>query len=141
MKNSNGGPGYEIVDHTADWALRIYGANLAELFTQAAIGMTSLIIPDSIVVPSVIKRSLELEAFDAETLLVDWLTELAYLAEDELLVFKDYNLSEVTETHLTAEVSGGHVPALIKHIKAVTYHDISIIQTQHGFTVTVVFDV
>lgn len=141
MKRSSGGAGYEIVDHTADWALRVYGANITELLVQAALGMTSLIAPDPLQVPTNIERHLELDAFDSETLLVDWLSELAYWAEDELLVFKEFELSDVTEIYLKAKVRGGRVPALAKHIKAVTYHELEIIKTERGLTATVVFDV
>lgn len=133
--------GYEIVDHTADWALRVYGSDLADLLLYAAIGMSSLLVAELLSVPLEVSRSLELTAFDAETLLVDWLGELAYFAEDEQLVFRDFHLQDVTPQHLSARILGGRAPELQKHIKAVTYHNLSITQTDSGLTVTVVFDV
>jgi len=141
MNSSIGRGGYEMIDHTADWALRVYGANQAELFLQAALGMTSLIVPDPLQIPSDIQRKLEIDAYDAETLLVDWLSELAYWAEEELLVFCEFELIEVTWTHLKASVRGGRVTELTKHIKAVTYHELEIIKTERGLTATLVFDV
>jgi SHS2 domain-containing protein len=132
---------FEIVDHTADWALRIYGSDLAQLFSNAAMGMASLLVQDIQEVPIEVVRQLELEAYDAETLLVDWLTELAYWAEDEGLIFPEISLSEVTDTHLEANLSGGRVAELLKHIKAVTYHNLEIVKTEKGLAATVVFDV
>nr|NIU58226.1 archease [Phycisphaerae bacterium]NIW94523.1 archease [Phycisphaerae bacterium] len=38
--------GFEEVEHTADEALRIFGANLAELFLSAAAGLTHLMAAD-----------------------------------------------------------------------------------------------
>jgi SHS2 domain-containing protein len=38
-------------------------------------------------------------------------------------------------------VRGGHVPDLQKHIKAVTYHNLEIVETDQGVEATVVFDV
>lgn len=132
---------FEIVDHTADWALRIYGSDLAQLFSNAAMGMASLLVQDIQEVPIEVVRQLELEAYDAETLLVDWLTELAYWAEDEGLIFPEISLSEVTDIHLKATLRGGRVAELLKHIKAVTYHNLEIVKTEKGLAATVVFDV
>lgn len=133
--------GYEVVDHTADWALRVYGSDLADLFRNAAIGMASLLVADLSTVSLEVSRDLALEAFDAETLLVDWLSELAYFAEDEQLVFRDIRLGAVTPRRMTARIRGGRAPELQKHIKAVTYHELSIEQTRNGLTATIVFDV
>ena len=133
--------GYEIVDHTADWAMRVYGSDLAELLRCAAIGMSSLLLAELSSVRLEESRELELEAFDAETLLVDWLTELAYFAETEQLVFREFRLWDVTAQHLAARMRGARVRELQKHIKAVTYHDLAIEQTEAGLTATIVFDV
>ena len=88
-----------------------------------------------------ITRTLHLDAFDSETLLVDWLTELAYFAEMEQVVFPDITLTNVTPTHLEAEIKGGPVPELGKHIKAVTYHNLEIKETDDGLEATIIFDV
>lgn len=132
---------YEVVDHTADWALRVYGDDLGQLLANAALGMANLMVGDLIAVPLEVERTLVLDAFDKETLLVDWLTELAYWAEDEQLVFRVFELSEVTEIHLSAVVRGGKAAELEKHIKAVTYHNLEIVETAEGLMATVVFDV
>lgn len=132
---------FEVVEHTADWALRVYGRNLSQLLENAALGMAYLMVGDLSAVPRSEKRTLELDAFDAETLLVDWLTELAYWAEDEQLVFCQFNLSQVTENHLSAVIRGGQAAELQKHIKAVTYHDLTIKNTGHELVTTIVFDV
>lgn len=133
--------GYEIVDHTADWALRVYGGDLAELFVHAAIGMSSLLVAELNSIELKEVRELKLEAFDAETLLVDWLSELAYFAEEEQLVFRDFQIRDLSPYHLAARIRGGRASELQKHIKAVTYHDLAIEQTHSGLMATIVFDV
>ena len=67
-----------IVEHTADWALRLRGRDLNELFTRAAEGMAYLLAGDISAIPLTETRELALEAYDAEELLVVWLGELAY---------------------------------------------------------------
>ncbi|NHZ71988.1 MAG: archease [Aquificales bacterium] len=136
---------YEVVDHTADWALRIWGQDFADLLLHAALGMNSLMIGEEISVSpaatETITRTLTFDTFDSETLLVDWLTELAYFAEMEQLIFPTITLSHVTATHLHAQIQGSPVPKLVKHIKAVTYHNLKIAETTNGLEVTIVFDV
>ncbi len=132
---------FEEIEHTADWALRVRGANLRELLAHAARGMSSLLVSDLETVPTDVQRQVELDALDAESLLVEWLGELAYWAESELLVFREYNLTEVSPTYLRATLRGGRAPGLQKHIKAVTYHNLRIVATGDGLETVIVFDV
>lgn len=133
--------GFEEIEHTADKALRIFGINLKELMISAAQGMTQLMLGDVSKIPNEIEKSIELQAADTESLLVEWLGELAYWAETEMLVFKKFRITNVTATQLQAIVLGGKVAELEKHIKAVTYHNLEIMQTPGGLEATVVFDV
>ncbi len=134
-------PDYEEIEHTADWALRIRGRTLAELLANAAHGMVSLLVAQPEKIPLEVEEQFELESIDAESLLVDWLSELAYWAEMEQVVFYQFELADVSPTQLKAVVRGGRVPHLLKHIKAVTYHNLQIVKTESGLTATVVFDV
>ena len=133
--------GFEEVEHTADRALRIFGINLRELMISAARGMTQLMVGNASKISTEIEKSIELQAVDAESLLVEWLSELAYWAETEMLIFKKFKITDVSATRLQATVSGGKATELEKHIKAVTYHNLEIIQTPKGLEVTIVFDV
>jgi SHS2 domain-containing protein len=132
---------FEEIEHTADWALRVRGHDLRELLVNAARGMSRLLVSDLTVISTDVQRRFELDAFDAESLLVEWLSELAYWAEAEMLVFREFDLRQVTPTHLEAVVRGGRAPNLQKQIKAVTYHNLEIIATDNGLEATVVFDV
>ena len=133
--------GFEEIEHTADRALRIFGSDLQELFNSAAQGMIALMVADVSKVPLEVEKSIELAAIDAESLLVEWLSELAYWAETEMLVFNTFRIQNVTATHLQASILGGKVPELKKQIKAVTYHNLKIIKTSRGLEATIVFDV
>lgn len=130
-----------IVEHTADWALRVRGNDLSELFRHAAVGMARLLTGDLSLVTPDQERTISLEAYDPETLLVEWLGELAYWAERDGLVFPHVERLDVTPGSLTGVVRGGRPPELQKHIKAVTYHDLAIRRRNGGLEVTIVFDV
>src|SRR5262245_31383561 len=133
--------GFEEVEHTADWALRIQGRDLCELLGNAAWGMSHLLVAEPAEIPLEIEQQFDLEADDAESLLVNWLGELAYWAESERVVFGEFELRRVTPAHLEATARGGRVADLQKHIKAVTYHNLAIVATEAGLEATVVFDV
>src|SRR5690606_12032859 len=98
---------YEIVEHTADWAVRERGANFPQFLLHAAQAMNTLLAPEWHNVPLEVTHTLELEAFDRESMLVEWLGELAYLAEAESVIFRDFELEEVTPQRLRATVRGG----------------------------------
>jgi SHS2 domain-containing protein len=133
--------GFEEVEHTADEALRIFGPNLVELFLSAAAGLTHLMVTDVSEISTDIEKSIELDAIDAESLLVEWLSELVYWAESEMLVFKRFKIQKATTTYMKAKIFGGKTSRLKKHIKAVTYHNLKIQKTSEGLEATIVFDV
>jgi SHS2 domain-containing protein len=134
---------FEEVEHTADRALKIFGSDLRALLINAALGMNSLMVkePQAPSKPPERMVAVELETIDAEELLVDWLNELAFWAEMEMLIFDRFDLHEVSPTYLNASIGGSKVQQLEKHIKAVTYHNLEIIRTAEGLSATVVFDV
>ena len=132
---------FAVVEHTADWALWVQGADLAELLVNAARGMNSLLVADVKAVAPVERRLLRLEAFDQESMLVEWLSELAYLAERERFIGREFDVQQASAERLEVVVRGGRARSLQKHIKAVTYHNLAVLDTGTGLETTVVFDV
>ena len=132
---------FEEIEHTADRALKINGRNLEELLVNAACGLNSLMGADGDLNSTPLTKSIELETMDAESLLVEWLSELAYWAETEMLVFSKFDLKDVSPTHVKAKIYGSRATQLENQIKAVTYHNLEIAKTKTGLTATVVFDV
>ena len=132
---------FEEIEHTADRALKIYGRNFEELLRNAAFGLNSLMGVNEETGATTQIKSIILDAEDAEGLLVEWLSELAYWAESEMLVFTKFDLKKVSPTHVKAAVAGRQVSKLERHIKAVTYHKLEIVKTDTGLAATVVFDV
>ena len=131
---------FEEVAHTADIAIRVWGKDLADLFANAASGMTWR-LADPGKVGRDVARKIELDAYDVETLLVSWLEELLYLAEEAHYVFVAFDMHQVTRTHLRAVARGGVVEQLRGSIKAVTFNDLAVVRTKIGYETTIVFDV
>ena len=131
--------GFEELNHTADWAMRVWADDLPGLFSEAARGMSSLAGARLSLKPRT-KRSLELDAADAESLLVAFLSELIYLAEQENQAYDQFEIS-IQDNHLHAQMTGARLASLSKVIKAVTYHNLKIRQMARGYEVEIVFDV
>ena len=131
---------FREIDHTADWALEVWARTREALFVEAARGMYALAGAVPMEAPRT-RRLVSLSAGDAESLLVAWLQELLYFTESEGLAFDEFHLAELTAERLEAEVVGAPVQHLAKVIKAVTYHNLAIRETEAGLAVTIVFDV
>ena len=131
---------FSEIDHTADWAIRVCGATLPELFVNAATGMFSLLADLSSVEPTV-ERIIKAKGVDAEALLVNWLNELLYHTEMNGVVFCDFHVEAFEPTHLRAIAKAGRGLKLKKQIKAATFHNLQITPTHNGYEATVVFDV
>lgn len=132
---------FKVVEHTADWSIRARGRNLRHLLHSAAYGMSTLLVEDLESISLDVERAVAVEGFDRESILVEWLGELAYLAEQEGLVFREYELQSATPQEVRATIRGGRAPELLKHIKAVTYHNLEVKETSRGLEATIVFDV
>jgi len=130
---------FEEIPHTADWAMRVTAPDLAGLFAESARGMNALMGVKFASVPKK-HRALNLFAPDIESLLVAFLSELVYTAEQEHLAFDDFEI-QVNGQTLQASMDGALIVSLNKAIKAVTYHNLHIRQTARGYEVEIVFDV
>jgi SHS2 domain-containing protein len=132
---------FEEVEHTADRALRIYGTTWETFLVNAAHGLNSILAPSPIRDPGVRSQRIEVAAIDRESLLVAWLSELAYWAEIESLVFDRFVFHTAAPASLRAVATGFVAESLGRSVKAVTYHGLAVIESAEGFTATVVFDV
>ena len=131
--------GFEEREHTADWSLHVWAPDLAGLLEQAATGMANL---SGIKTGSGarVTRSLTVESTDAEGLLVNFLTELLHILDQENFVFEKFNLT-VSDNNLQATMEGLPVLERKKEIKAVTYHNLVIEQKPRVLEADIVYDV
>jgi SHS2 domain-containing protein len=131
---------FEEVEHTADLALKVHGHSLEEIFVNAACGLFSL-MADLENLSLSVSREVHLGAPDRESLLVDWLNELLYLHEVEEEIYTRFEIETLSSTALSAIVWGAKVTASKLTVKAATFHDLEIRETEGGYMTTVVFDV
>jgi SHS2 domain-containing protein len=133
--------GVEEILHTADVALRIWAIDFGSLMIWAARGLNKLMYDDVLPPPFNIEKRLTIEAFDKESLLVEWLSELAFWAESERILFHEIDILTLTDQRMTVALEGCLVSALKTVVKAVTYHNLKIEPTDSGVEAVVVLDV
>ncbi len=135
---------FEELQHTADWSLRVWAADLDTLFIEAARGMNSLAGIKEAEKPRV-ERTLSITAEDIEGLLVSFLTELVYFMERDRLAFDQFhpliNFKSGDPCRISITMKGAPIRSMDKAIKAVTYHNLHIRKTTRGYEVEIVFDV
>jgi len=135
---------FEIIDHTADVGIVAYGANLEELFSNAALALFSLIIePESI--EEKLHRDLKVSSEDRDSLLVNWLNELIYVFDAEHILFRRFDIKTLSENMLQATCYGESFDPM-KHkikigVKAATYHMLTLEKNTGGYKARVIFDI
>ncbi len=132
---------YETLDHTADLLIRAYGRNLEECFANAGYAMF-----DQLADISNVKKKqtfkFDVEGTDREQLLVDFLSELLYLFDTELVLLSDFQINydgELLQVVARGEKIDKSRHEMRKAIKAVSYHAIEV-APEKGF-VQILFDV
>jgi SHS2 domain-containing protein len=132
----------EELGHTAEIGLRVEADAPETLYACAARGMFELLrVPPDPAQPE-IRHLVSIDSIDAESLLVDWLSELLYLHETSGALLTDCTVLHWTPTHLEAEARGrppSQRPAV--HIKAATYHQLRVAADANGWTAQVYFDI
>lgn len=136
--------GFEIIDHTADVGVIAYGADLKQLFSNAALALFSLVTePESI--RQELQRDVKIISEDKDSLLVEWLNELIYLFDAEHILFSRFDIERLTNDGLKASCYGENVDPL-RHkirigVKAATYHMLKIDKDGNGYRVQIIFDI
>ncbi|MCG6980555.1 MAG: archease [Deltaproteobacteria bacterium] len=134
---------FEFIDHTADVGIRVEAPTLEDLFETAGLAFTEVVTSAESLDCSV-ERRFKLEEDNIETLLVSWLQELLYLLDTEELVFSRFQV-RLHDCSLEAtawgEVFDPDRHMIKTEIKAVTYHQLEVAESDQGWQAQVIFDI
>lgn len=144
-------PRFEILEHTADVGLKAYGATLHQVFANAANGLVVLasVAPEPHLDRPTERLPISVSGADLEDLLVNWLSEILYFMDAESWEFTGFAVEHIEsnaerEKQLTGSATGSRAleeRSRPVHVKAVTYHQISVSQTANGWEAVVYFDI
>jgi len=135
---------FEIIDHTADVGIIAYGADVEELFSNAALALFSL-ITELESVEEKLRLDLEVSSEDRDSLLVEWLNELIYLFDVKHILFNRFDIVGLTHNELKATCYGEDFDPM-KHkikigVKAATYHMLRLDKNGGGYKAQIIFDI
>ncbi|MDF1597256.1 MAG: archease [Acidimicrobiia bacterium] len=134
---------FEILPHTADVAVAVYGESVSDLFANAASALFELMFEmDSPRLGPTVR--VEATGDGLEELLVAWLSELLAIAEVDGVALADFEVTVTGDNKAAGSATAIPVEDLVMAgtpIKAVTYHELRVREVGGIWTATIVFDV
>jgi SHS2 domain-containing protein len=135
---------FETFDHTADLGLRVTGTDLPELLTEAARGLTAMIVANPGDVRPTEQQSFRVDGTDPDYLMFDWLNELLYAFESRRMLFARFEV-HIDASGLTATAWGEPADPdrhqLEHEVKAITYHGLRVEPTTDGWLAELIVDI
>jgi SHS2 domain-containing protein len=135
---------YEIIDHTADLGIIVKAPDVEGLFSNAAMAMTELMVKGDLGKKKTLRET-SLHAQDYPDLMVRWLGEVLYLFDGEGLIVDRIEFKALSATRLEARLSMADFSPqrhrILREIKAVTYHGISVEIKDDLWEARVIFDI
>jgi SHS2 domain-containing protein len=134
---------YQLLDHTADIAIRVKGKGLKDLFKNAAAAIFDIIAERQKKEGKISHIKVVQEAQNADELFVNWLNELISLSFAKNLVFTDFEIESISGNHLkaTAFAEDSKNFRMNTEIKAATYHELKLEKSPRGWQAKVILDV
>lgn len=131
----------EIINHTADIGLIVYGKTIEELFINSLKGLYKIMGVKLNNLENTIEINIQDEEF--ENLLVKFLNEIIYYAETKKIAGEIEQLKIETENNkynLFVKLLGKKIEGMEKEIKAATYHNLRIEKIGDKYKTTIIFD-
>jgi SHS2 domain-containing protein len=143
---------FEVLPHTADIKIRVYGDTLEQLFAHALIGMFQAVGPHAARCTKVGERlicdmlpekhEIEIHSVDLESLLVDFLSQALYFSDIYNEAYLKADVHQITQTYIKATLHGIKITGFdVVEIKAVTYHELYIKRIDDYWQAQLVFDI
>ena len=133
--------GYRFLDHMTDAVIEAHGGSLEEAFEQAAMGLVDTMVDIAGVRPET-RIEIEAEGHDLESLLFDWLDKVMLLLVADGMAMSEFAVK--VDGYTLKGVARGEKLDLARQkykveIKAVTYHEMSVVRNEGDGGVTVRF--
>ncbi len=136
---------YQLIDHTADTGIRVFGDDLEELFSGAGEALFDIIFGLENISGSEKGGRVEVGGEDLPDLLAGWLGKLLLKCELDDFLSSRFSIISLDEKHLSADIFGERFnPSAHKaltEVKGVTYHGLKVWQKEGIWTAEVIFDV
>jgi SHS2 domain-containing protein len=134
---------YRLTRRQSELAVRVTGNSQADLFANSAFALFDVMADvDKIEVKE--RINLEVEGTDRDDLMVNWMRELLYLYQGSGYLLREFNIREVKDTIVKAEVCGEKIDPdrheVKQEIGAVAFHKSRMEKTGNQWTAQVIFE-
>lgn len=135
---------FRVLGHTADIGFEAFGQTRGEVFANAGRALQNLMVDLELILPRD-EIEIEVNGADAESLLVNWLSDILYRIDGEGRLFHDFEIRSITDRSILA-VSRGESFNRARHpvnlqVKAITYHQLALAETAEGWRAQVYVDI
>ena len=134
---------YEVLEHTADIGFEARGLTFEDMLANAAMALVSIALDVQGVAPRE-PYPIAAKGEDRGSLLVNWLNEVLYYVDGQLIAFEHFEIKQCGEWQACGIGYGeprseAHPAKLI--VKGVTYHQLQIDQDESGWRCRVFLDI
>lgn len=131
---------FEILPHTADFRIRVFGKDEEELFKNAFSAIFLMSRPPKL--DQEIKTEIKVKSLEQNTLLVDFLNAVLLQMQIKRAIFNEIKIKKLTKDEIEAKITGRKIEEFSRDIKAATYHEVDIKKSSRGGLETnLVFDI
>jgi SHS2 domain-containing protein len=135
---------YRVTARQSELAVKVTGISQADLFANSALALFD-VMTDVEKIDVKERLALEVEGTDRDDLLVNWMRELLYLYQGSGYLLKLFQIREVKDTVIKAEVGGEKIDPdrheITQEIAAVAYHQSRMTKTGNLWTAQLIFGV
>ena len=135
---------YRLTRRQSELAVRVTGNTQVDLFANSAFALFDVMADvDKIEVKE--RINLEVEGTDRDDLMVNWMRELLYLYQSSGYLLKEFNIREVRDTIVKAEVCGEKIDPdrheIKQEIAAVAFDKSRMQKTGNQWIAQVIFEI
>ncbi len=135
---------YRLMTRQSALAVKVVGNSQADLFANSAFALFD-VMTDVEKIEIKERLPLEVEGADRDDLMVNWMRELLYLYQGSGYLLREFQVREVTDTLVKADVCGEKIDPdrheIKKEVAAVAYHQSRMEKTGNQWTAQLVFEV
>ena len=135
---------YRLNKHQSEIAVRVIGNSQADLFINSAFALFDVMV-DIQAIENKERLPLEVEGTDRDDLMVNWVRELLYLYHSSGYLLREFQVREVKDTIVRAEVCGEKIDPdrheIKQEISSIAFHKSRMEKTGNQWTAHLIFEI
>lgn len=135
---------YKFLPHTADVKIQASGSTLEDAFIESAKALKSTMLrQEKIKIQGKIKKKIQVEGRDNESMLYNFLEEFLYLLDAQDFILAEIKKIKIRGYKLESEVVGDRASnyKFTNEVKAITYNEMFVKKEKNKYLIQFVLDV